>query len=472
MRKSFAGAAATLLACTALVAPAFAADRPLLVKAKPLPAPASWTQFYVGGGIGLNVQTGTSVFAGTGPGGGNVITADGLEGASLGLTATAGFDYQVSPLFVVGGFFDYDWSGQSTTFSASTSFESASVTTAKLSGGWTAGGRAGFLVTPNILAYGLGGFSQMRLENWSGSAFSLRFGPSTLTLQEPALTLNGYTLGGGVEYRLTNNVSLRGEYRYTKLGGATTVDPATGVIATVSPSIHIARVEAAYRFDSLGAAAPAAPARMPAAAWTGFYGGLGLGGDAISTRVSDVSSVGPVALSVDGFGGGDVTGTATVGADYQLQNWVAGVFASADFAGTGNAHLAVGGFFGSTGHVSAEAASIDNSWSAGGRLGYLIAPDALLYGLAGFTTTSFHSVSYNFGSSLSGTASPSDFHGITLGLGFEKLITDTLSARFEYRNTHYDTQTGFPATGFTSTEAQPTVNSVRVLVDYRFAAMK
>jgi outer membrane immunogenic protein len=213
---------------------------------------------------------------------------------------------------------------------------------------------------------------------------------------------------------------------------------------------------------------------MSEATWTGIYGGLGLGGDAITTQGSGDAIFGTTTLAEDGLGGGDVAGTATLGFDYQMQNWVAGVFGLFDFGGNGNARFAFGfsGFpGGGGGSVSGEASSIDNSWTAGGRIGYLIAPDALVYGLAGYTTTNFHSVTYDLGE-IAGTTSASDFHGVTVGGGFEKLITDSLSTRFEYRNTRYDKQIGFSAPGFTNTESQPTVNSVRVLVAYRLSTMK
>ena len=114
---------------------------------------------------------------------------------------------------------------------------------------------------------------------------------------------------------------------------------------------------------------------------------------------------------------------------------MAGVFGSFDLANNGGAQFAVGvsGIPGAV--VSTELASVDKSWTAGGRLGYLVAPDTLVYMLAGYTTTSFNPVSYNIFSQVTGTASLPDFHGVTVGGGFEKLIFDNFSARAEYRNT-------------------------------------
>ncbi|MEY9529821.1 opacity protein-like surface antigen [Bradyrhizobium japonicum] len=153
-RKAAARAAVVLgaaqVAAVSLTA-ACAADLP--VKARPLTAPvANWTQFYAGGGLGFDFATGRSNLTPVG-GGPDLFSLDGLQGADLGLSVFAGFDVQVAPRFVVGGFVDYDWSRQRTTASASSPFfgQSLSAALPSLDQGWTIGGRAGFLVTPDIL---------------------------------------------------------------------------------------------------------------------------------------------------------------------------------------------------------------------------------------------------------------------------------------------------------------------------------
>jgi outer membrane immunogenic protein len=418
----------------------------------------------VGGGIGLNAETGTTVL-GAGGAAGAALDVNGLAGANLGLTATAGFDVQVLPLFVIGAFVDYDWSHQDTTLTVNTLPGLFTATSARLDGGWTIGGRAGFLVTPDVLFYGLGGFTRARLDNWG-------LATTGFSLQEPTLTLNGYSVGAGIEYRLASNVSLRGEYRYVSLGRATTVDATNNLTWITDSSVHIARVVAAYRFGGPGMNAPAAPpARMPAA-WTGFYGAIGFGGDAISQHVNVDIAPAQVDLDAAGLGGADIAATLMVGFDYQfVPGWVAGVFGNFDVGTNGTANFSIGAGAGAAGPiVSTDVAAIDKSWTAGGRVGYLIAPDALLYGLAGYTMTSFHPVSYDlfFGTAM-GTAPLPDFHGTTIGGGFEKLIADNLSVRAEYRNTRLGAQSGYPAPGLDSTFAQPTINAVRLLLAYRLA---
>ncbi|MGQ5702444.1 outer membrane protein [Sandaracinobacteroides sp. A072] len=86
--------------------------------------------------------------------------------------------------------------------------------------------RAGVLAGPETLVYGRGGWVNTRftVEDAVGSRSSNR---------------DGWTLGGGVEHMLTQNVSLKGEYRYSEYKSfpARTLDVATND-ATASPSRH------------------------------------------------------------------------------------------------------------------------------------------------------------------------------------------------------------------------------------------
>ncbi len=66
-------------------------------------------------------------------------------------------------------------------------------------------GRAGFLVTPDILLYGLGGLSLGHFVSPDGEDF---FGGRN------GKWVAGYTAGAGGEVKLNDNWSLRAEYRY------------------------------------------------------------------------------------------------------------------------------------------------------------------------------------------------------------------------------------------------------------------
>jgi len=78
--------------------------------------------------------------------------------------------------------------------------------------------RAGYLVTPDILVYGTGGLAFQRVEatmtcNGNTSPACL-FSHS----QTNSTTLPGYTVGGGLEWKLMQNWLIRGEYRYSDYG--------------------------------------------------------------------------------------------------------------------------------------------------------------------------------------------------------------------------------------------------------------
>lgn len=446
-----------------IASPAAGADLP--VKARPMATPvASWSQFYVGAGAGFDFLTGrTSVVQiGGGPG----LTFEGLQGADLGLSAFAGADLQVSQKFVIGVFADYDWSRQRTSLSANWPLNAFAMsgTMPSLDQGWTIGGRAGFLVTPDILLYGLAGYSEMKVNNWSATFIPVG-GPALVLLDQPAQTLRGYTVGAGSEYRLTNNVSLRGEYRYVGLGSGTTVDPINNAVWTNDFSQHLVRISAAYRFGQFGTVATAASAaRTVTPSWTGFYIGAGIGGDAIAPHLSGAVA-GQVDFNGSGLGGADVGGTIMVGYDRQVApQWVIGAFGLVDAATNGGVKFmatATG-----AGGISSDLAAVNWSWTAGGRVGYLVAPNTLVYALGGYTGLTLRAVSYDlFG--VTGTGPTPQYHGATFGGGFERYFTDTISARAEYRGTHLETLTNLTAPGWTNVSAGGTVHTLRAVLAWR-----
>ena len=437
------------------VTAARAADLPVKAPSRLAPV-ANWTQFYIGAVLGFDFMSGRSNLTPVG-GGPSLFGLDGLQGADLGLSAFAGFDVQVAPRFVVGGFVDYDWSRQRTTVNVGGNGLGLNVTAGmpSLDQGWTIGGRAGFLATPDILLYGLAGYSQMRINNWNLNYVILGGGPS-LTVQEPAQTSHGYTVGAGVEYRLAGNVSLRGEYRYVGLGRNTTLDP-LGAVWTTDLSEHVIRIGAAYRFGQFGgpAATAAAPALNPA--WTGVYVGAGIGGDAVTPHVA-ASIPGALDFNAAGLGGADVGGTFTIGYDRQIApKWVIGAFGLIDLATNGGASVtATGG--GAT--LTSDLASVKWAWTVGGRAGYLVSPETLVYVLGGYSGSTARAVSYNLMGFVS--SSPErEYHGPTVGGGFERFFSDRISARAEYRLTHVETRDDLTDGLFTSVSAGGTIHTLR-----------
>ncbi len=162
------------------------------MKDAPVYVPAtSWTGFYigVGGGGGAVNHDLKANFAGT-----QVAEVNGLGGEGGLGTVEVGYDQQYGR-FVVGAFFNYDFTSISTDLSILGAGVHADVNDM-----WTIGARAGYLVNQETLAYVLAGYTQ--------ADFSL---PAGLHGDNP----EGYTVGGGLETKLGGHWSLKGEYRFT-----------------------------------------------------------------------------------------------------------------------------------------------------------------------------------------------------------------------------------------------------------------
>jgi outer membrane immunogenic protein len=207
---------------------AFAADlapQPMY-KAPPLaPAPVySWTGFYFGanGGFGGDRYE----YPGTiGPLGGTAsLRSSGFFGGGQ-----AGYNWQVSPVWVLGVEADFDGADIEGNANASTGFGNASAGT-KLDWFGTVRGRAGVLVTPQALLYATGGWAYGRTTTTANAVLTGVASASTSI----AANQNGWTAGAGLEYALTHSLSFKTEYLYMDLGTANLV---SGVVGGVPYSL-------------------------------------------------------------------------------------------------------------------------------------------------------------------------------------------------------------------------------------------
>src|SRR5262249_13042997 len=101
---------------------------------------------------------------------------------------------------------------------------------------WAVGGRAGVLVTPRLLTYVDGGFTQARFDGVNYNFAFAGGGPSGLSLA--AQTYDGWFIGTGFEYAFTwlpiNGLFLKTEFRYSQYGGNNGVSvPLTGSIGGI-----------------------------------------------------------------------------------------------------------------------------------------------------------------------------------------------------------------------------------------------
>jgi outer membrane immunogenic protein len=256
---------------TAISAPAVAAD--MAVKAAPAPVVAlyNWTGFYVGLNAGyawgdsnhdstftcpvagtcpVNVPANQALFAAIGSGS---LSPAGFTGG-----AQAGYNWQ-SANFVFGLETDFNALNlKATRLGAAPSTNTASIfsTSSSISTDWlfTFRGRIGVTVAPTVLLYGTGGLAvtDARLSN---AAAVTPPGPAA-GASTSSQTLTGWTAGGGVEWALSRNWTLKGEYLYVNFGSLSTTTNLAGAgfanpdtfTTSAKLNAHIARAGVNYRF--------------------------------------------------------------------------------------------------------------------------------------------------------------------------------------------------------------------------------
>ncbi|MBR0827012.1 porin family protein [Bradyrhizobium manausense] len=192
----------------AVLAPALAADVPLPYKAAPAAAPAySWTGCYVGGngggGRGLNEWQPLQG-----------IEFNSVHNSGWFAGVQAGCDYQVGSL-VVGIEGQFDWADMKDT----TATVPAGVggvgflLTSKLDRFATATARVGYAFD-RVLLYAKGGAAFAHFDqNFTQTDFL-----GTTIPMNGTQNIAGFVVGGGLEYALLPNVSLKAEYNYFDFG--------------------------------------------------------------------------------------------------------------------------------------------------------------------------------------------------------------------------------------------------------------
>ena len=217
-----------LLALAAMVAPAGAADLPPLAPAAPVMAPVpGWYGAFIG------VQAGY----GRGSDSVEVVDASGIYAPALGATipfalasdphgavvgARWGSNWQSGP-FVFGFLSDFSWSdirsSQTLTLAAPLLATRVNVAEQKLEWFGTSRLRAGYLVTPNLLLYGSGGFASGSMEvSIANTAAGVPCGVAGACPAGTDDTFRyGWAAGVGAEYQW-GNWSLSLDYIHYDLG--------------------------------------------------------------------------------------------------------------------------------------------------------------------------------------------------------------------------------------------------------------
>lgn len=210
-----------LLASVFWIVPFAASAADLPVKASPPPVvqpiPFTWTGFYVGlsaGGIGQGA-TQTDLDGdprlGFAPG-----TARSVKGAGGLFGINVGYNYQFAPNWVLGIEADIAASSLNKTNNEFVAFSGCNFGfKSKLNSLGTVRGRIGYAFNRTLI-YGTGGFAYGRVQN----SVNNNSGKSSQQYSSDKVRY-GWTAGGGVEYALTNNWTIRGEVLYVDLGTET-----------------------------------------------------------------------------------------------------------------------------------------------------------------------------------------------------------------------------------------------------------
>jgi len=207
--KSIVGGIVGAIAAIGMASAASAADLPRRSAPQTFVQPVpifTWTGFYVGASAGYAFGDGRSVVGGLAPGflgGGNSKSLG--DGFIIG--GTVGYNYQVSPMFVVGVEADLSYLDVGKT--VTNGFVTVSQDMTYFG---TVRGRLG-LTFDRFMVYGTGGLAYANVE----STTSIN-GLGNFYTGRKDDTRVGYTVGGGVEYAFTNNLSAKVEYLYYDLG--------------------------------------------------------------------------------------------------------------------------------------------------------------------------------------------------------------------------------------------------------------
>jgi outer membrane immunogenic protein len=283
MKKIIYGTA--MLFGLALAGPAFAADMPL--KAPPQPV-AGWGGWYVGVEAGEKWKTddwttncvqggapgllcGTIANAGAFPGAPDASSPHNFKNNGLRVGGYIGANTQQG-LWVYG--VEADWAHYDRSDSV-VGLVGASTPGCCSIGGtpiddrtsvrnkWDASlrVRGGYLVTPDVLLYATGGFA---LQQLSSSMSCVGVIPGILPpTGSPACLLShsqtnsdvlpGWTIGGGLEWKLVSNLILRGEYRFSDFGSVRSNffqnSGDVELLSRIKVTSQIATLGLAYKFD-------------------------------------------------------------------------------------------------------------------------------------------------------------------------------------------------------------------------------
>jgi outer membrane immunogenic protein len=208
--------------------------------------------------------------------------------------------------------------------------------------------------------------------------------------------------------------------------------------------------------------------------WGGFYFGLNAGGSFVSQGAPTMTNLAgntepTLSTSSIGFAGG-----SQVGINFQVNQFVYGLEADADYLSNKSTNSGTTIFGGAPG-TSQYAYKLDVFSTVRGRVGYAF-DRTLVYATGGLAMGKYSvtrtQLTGTMNAATAGTAETySDLRlGWTAGLGLEYAFSDNWNARLEYLYAGLETESyTFPLAGRNVTTPTESVNVVRAGINYKFA---
>lgn len=278
---------------------ALAADIPAPVyKARPAAAAVfDWTGFYVGANWGVAI--GHSQQRSTMPPPSNPVAVNAeISTSSLTGGLQAGFNWQLAPAWLVGIEGDIGYLGIERT---NQDWFDDVLFGVKADRYYTIRGRVGYVTGPSLL-YVTGGAAFVHVENTQGGDTATGIAPVT-----HSATKTGWTLGAGIETKLTRNWSSKSEFLYIDAGNNSFASNpyASPDNPIFKNEFYVIKSGLNYRFGGPDDGSLFSGSTLPARDWSGAYAGVNAGLGLSMTHFAGI--VGPTGsgdINDRGFAGG------------------------------------------------------------------------------------------------------------------------------------------------------------------------
>lgn len=243
-RGTLLSLAAAGIALSAQAVSAADIARPVYKAAPAQAAVYNWTGFYIGGNGGYGWHDRTANLSGNDPSAAVILGFPGsvtplanpnfdVDGGFGGFQV--GYNWQFHPRWLAGLEADFDFAdlkGRGTSSNISLAVVTGTATVSdQIKWFGTVRARLGYLVTNELLLYGTGGFAYGRVERQAdyttvGAGLLVSVAPNPFICTAGIACLagssssveTGWTIGGGAEWALWNNLTFKAEYFYVNLG--------------------------------------------------------------------------------------------------------------------------------------------------------------------------------------------------------------------------------------------------------------